>query len=94
MIDQDTRNIYVPADRNGERLISRMAEGERTRELFREAGQYSISLYPQVYADLEAEGVILELDESIAVLNNCEKYYSQDTGLKIPDQEGGNGFFI
>ncbi len=94
MIDQDTRNIYVPADRNAERLIRRMAEGERTRELFREAGQYSISLYPQIYADLEAEGVIIELDESIAILNNCEKYYSMDTGLKVPRQEGGNGFFI
>ena len=94
MIDQDTKNLYVPADADGEELIRRMAEGERSRELFRLAGQYSVSLYPQVYADLEAEGVIFELDESVAILNNCEKYYSERTGLKIPAREEGNGWFL
>ena len=93
MIDQDTRTIYVPFDSHGEELCRRLSEGERTRMLFRELGQYSVNLYPRDYALLETQGILLEYDEDAAVLSDLS-YYSKDTGLLLMDAEEGQGFFI
>ena len=93
MIDQDTRTIYVPFDSHGEELCRRLSEGERTRMLFRELGQYSVNLYPRDYALLETQGILLEYDEDAAVLSDLS-YYSKDTGLLLMDAEEGQGCFI
>ena len=70
-----------------------MSEGERTRMLFRELGQYSVNLYPRDYALLETQGILLEYDEGAAVLSDLS-YYSKDTGLLLMNAEEGQGFFI
>ena len=93
MIDNDTKTVYIPFDENGDALCRRLEEGERSRDLYRELGQYSVNLYERTYRKLEAQGVILEFDEGAAVLNNMN-YYSAFTGLVIPDEEEGSGFFI
>lgn len=93
MIDQNTRTVYVPFDDYGGKLTKRLADGEHSRQLFRELGKYGVDLYPNAYRELEATGVIMEYDEDAAVLSNLN-YYSESTGLEIPECEEGNGFFI
>lgn len=93
MIGNDAKTIYVPYDADGSDLCRRLAEGERSRGLFRALGNYGISLYPDYYEKLQAQGVILEYDENAAVLSDL-RYYSEQTGLMFPETEDGSGFFI
>lgn len=93
MIDNDTKTVYIPFDENGDALCRRLEEGERNRDLYRELGQYGVNLYERTYRKLEAQGVIFEYDEGAAVLGNMN-YYSDFTGLIIPEEEEGSGFFI
>ena len=45
-IEQDTHTVYIPIG-DGEKLVERLRQGERSRQLFRELGQYGVSVYTQ-----------------------------------------------
>ena len=53
LIDNETRTVYVP-DAESARLFARLEYGERSRNLFRELGQYGVSVYDNHFAALEA----------------------------------------
>lgn len=93
MINQDTRTVYIPCDKEGEAACRRLAQGERTRELFRKLGNYSVSLYPQYYDRLRDCGALLEFDENAVILSDLS-LYRRETGIRIPENEGYAGFFI
>ena len=60
--------------------MERFRQGERSRQLFRELGQYSVSVYPQQFQALD-EGSALELlEDGSAILTNLS-LYSEDIGL-------------
>ena len=44
LIDENTFTVYISVG-EGKELISRLREGERSRELYRKAGMYSVSIY-------------------------------------------------
>ena len=89
MINNDTKTVYIPAG-DGRELADRLLSGERSRELYRRAGQYSVSVYPWDYDALAS--ALTVLDEDSAVLNNVE-LYNKKTGLPF-EIEGGQGIFI
>ena len=79
LIEQDTRTVYIPIEKGGA-LVERFRQGERSRQLFRELGQYSVSVYPQQFQALD-EGSALELlEDGSAILTNLS-LYSEDIGL-------------
>lgn len=92
MIDNRTKTVYVPY-KEGVALTKRLAEGERTRTLFRELGKYGVNLYSQDYERLKNCGALLEYDEDAVILSDLSRY-SEEMGLIIPEDEGYMGFFI
>ena len=90
-IREATRTVFVPVD-EGAKLVSRLLKDERSRNLFRQAGQYSVSVYEQHFRNLLTAGAITQLDEENAVLNNLS-LYNDKTGLSL-EVEWGNGDFI
>ena len=81
LIEQDTRTVYIPMW-DGEKLVERLRQGERSRQLFRELGQYGVSVYAQHFQKLNEGGVLELLEDGSAVLTDLT-LYSDDTGLAL-----------
>ena len=91
LIDSPTRNVYIPLA-EGAGLVKRLRDGERTSALFRQLGQYGVSIYEDHLMALYASGDVLRLDGDIYVLDHTE-LYSQDMGLSLK-ADSGKGNFI
>lgn len=91
LIEQDTRTVYIPWE-EGESLVARLREGERSRSLFRALGQYSVSVYPNHFQGLDSVGALSILADGSAVLTDL-KLYAQETGLVL-EAEGGNAIIL
>ena len=73
-------------------LTDRLRAGERSQALFRQLGQYGVSLYDQHYQALRSAGDLEELEDGTAVLANLS-LYSRETGLSL-DADFGKGLFV
>ncbi len=91
LIDSETRTVYIPLGK-GEELVRRLRDGEHSRALFRELGQYGVSVYPPHYAALEQAGDLEVLENGVAVLSN-PALYDSGMGLSLKADEG-KGLFL
>lgn len=91
LIDEVTQTIYIPLE-TGEALIGRLRAGEHSRELFRQLGKYSVSVYERQFRTLYDAGVLEVLEDGSAVLLDSSLYDSV-CGLSLK-ADSGNCFFI
>ena len=91
LIDSPTRTVYIPWD-NGAELVKRLRAGEGGRTLFRQLGQYGVSVYEKHFAALEAAGDLEVLENGAAILCN-PALYAEETGLSL-EADSGKGLFI
>ena len=89
-IEQATKTVYIP-DGEGETLCETLQSGNATRETYRKAGQYSVSIYEQHYQALLSAGDLLPLDEESAVLRNPHLYH-RERGLSLQADAGRADF--
>ena len=100
LIDQNTYPIFIPIGPEAQDLDRRINQGERSRELLRAIGRYSVNVYEQHLNTLWTSGVVEFMDDKIAlkakdglfVLRNLEAY-SDKQGLTL-EPETGVGLFI
>lgn len=90
LIDQNTFTVYISVG-DGKELISRLREGERSRELYRKAGMYSVSIYENHFNALINAGAAEPFGEDAAFLTDCS-LYSDEKGLST-DVDGGSALF-
>ena len=90
LIDQNTFAVYIPIGESKE-LVSRLREGERSRELYRKAGMYSVSIYENHFNALINASAAEPFGEDAAFLTDCS-LYSDEKGLST-DVDGGNALF-
>lgn len=86
MIDEDSMTVYLPLG-DGAKLCDKLLSGFADREIYREAGRYSVSIYRQHYQCLLTAGDVKPLDEENGVLIN-PALYSEDTGLSLQADTG------
>lgn len=86
LIDQTTKTVYIPLG-EGAAACQPLLEGWADKADYREAGQYSVSVYEQHFQALLAAGDILPLTEDSAVLTNL-LLYSTETGLSLSADPG------
>lgn len=79
MIDGADYTIYIPVDKGAELIRKLRSEGP-SRELIRELGFYSVSVYHQYFEQMELSGRIEKISENAGILNDIG-FYSQETGL-------------
>ena len=91
LIDTSTRTVYVPLG-GGAALAERLRAGERSKALFRQLGQYGVSVYEGHFAALERAGDLEVLEDGGAILQNTA-LYSDGTGLSL-EGDSGKGLFI
>lgn len=88
LIDNATKTVYIPWG-EGVALTERLLAGERSRTLYRQAGQYGVAVYEQHFKALIP--ALTFLDDDSAVLNEMS-LYSQLTGLSLA-ADWGQGLF-
>ena len=92
LIDRNSRTVYIPWDR-GEKLIARLRAGECSRQLYRELGGYSVSVYDQHYQALYGSGALLTaldipwLDAESAVLGDINLYDERMGLTMMPEKD-------
>ena len=86
LIEADTRTIYIPWGDSAD-LFARLESGERSRDLFRKLGPYSVSVYPNHFKALDDAGALLLLEDGSAILNDAS-LYSNTTGLPLEVESG------
>lgn len=91
LIDSPTRTVYLPLG-EGEALVERLRSGVRSRTLFRQLGQYGVSIYERHFAALDEAGDLELLEDGTAILWNTS-LYSEETGLSL-EADNGKGLFI
>ena len=91
MIDSPTRTVYIPLGAGAE-LIGRLRAGERSRALFRQLGQYGVSIYENHFAALDQAGDLERLEDGSAILATLS-LYSEETGLSL-EADCGKAFFV
>jgi len=92
IIEEDAGSAYVL--HKAPELEKRLYNGERSRELFRELGQYSISLYQSNLRKLLDIGAVIRVDGTDdGVLILLEKYYDENCGVML-SSEGGHALML
>ena len=96
LIEDRTKPIFIPQTEEGQALLARLEQGERSRSLMRKVGRYIVTVYTGYaeapFEQLAAQGKIRMLDENLAVLVDMEAYDSQK-GLSNNVGEG-EGVFL
>lgn len=97
LIEENTRTILVPSEERAKEIENRLRYQGATKSLLREAGQYSVNVYENLFQRLYGAGRLMEISEGqkdgIFVLRNPEQSYSEEKGLLI-DASIGEGIFI
>lgn len=86
LIDQNTFTVYISVG-EGKELISRLREGERSRELYRKAGMYSVSIYENHFNALINAGAAEPFGDDAAILTDLS-LYSAEKGLATDVSDG------
>ncbi len=92
LIQPGARAVLVPRTPEAKALADRLRGGERSRELLRKIGQYTVNLYEKQFEALRALGALDVTERELAVLTD-ETRYSEKTGLEVPTDEGV-GIFV
>lgn len=86
LIRSPTRTVYIPTEENAD-LLRTLREGFRSRRLYRQLGQFSVSVYPQEFQTLYDMGALEVLDTGEAILLSAHIYH-RALGLLIPSEGG------
>lgn len=81
LIEEATKAVIIPKEEWAKELVMRLRNQERSKELIREIGNYSVPIYQQDFEKLRG-WYVEELDTEIAVLRNLDDY-SWDVGLEL-----------
>ena len=96
LIEDRTKPIFIPQTEEGQALLARLEQGERSRSLMRKVGRYIVTVYTGYaeapFEQLAAQGKIRMLDENLAVLVDMAVYDSEK-GLSNNVGEG-EGMFL
>lgn len=86
LIQENTRTVYISLG-EGEALVGRLRSGERSRALFRQLGQYGVSVYEDRFGALDRAGALELLEDGSGILTDLD-LYDEKTGLSLAPEQG------
>ena len=95
LIEQDTKTIFIVREERAKEILEEIRYKGATKALMREAGQYCVDVYDNIFQKIYAAGMLMEVSEELKdeffLLRDADDY-SEETGLKI-DVELGVGIW-
>ncbi|MCB6608533.1 CRISPR-associated helicase Cas3' [[Clostridium] symbiosum] len=96
LIEQNTKTILIPIEERAKEIAEELRLKGVSKKLIREAGQYCVNIYDNLFQKLYGAGMVVgvseELKEEFFVLKDCGNY-SEETGLQI-HVELGTGVWL
>lgn len=91
LINTPVKTVYIP-EGEGQALVEKLRAGKWSRKLFRELGQYGVSVYPAHFHALKEAHALEVLESGDGILLDLN-LYNEHTGLTM-EVPGGRGFNI
>lgn len=86
LIEQNTKTILIPVEIRAKEIAEELKVKGASKKLIREAGQYCINVYDNLFQKMYGAGMLVgvseELKEEFFVLKDCDNY-SEETGVRI-----------
>lgn len=96
LIEQNTKTVLIPRDRHAREIAEELRYKGVTKALIREAGQYCVNIYDNLFQKMSGAGMLTEVTEELKeeffVLRSCEDY-SEETGLQVNAELGSAVWF-
>ncbi len=95
-IQQNTVPVIIPYNEEARALIDRLQNMLYPRALLRQLQIYTVNIYEREFERLQGKGVIWTIDEHYHVLDEgrMAEFYSPETGLLLPEADGGEAIFF
>jgi CRISPR-associated endonuclease/helicase Cas3 len=93
MIEDPTISVIVPYDDDAKRLLEKVRFSPYPAGFARQLQIYSVNIYQQEFEFLQMKGVIETYQDYYNVLADM-KYYDPNTGIILPDDQGGQAIFF
>lgn len=91
IIESQTKTILIDKEPEAMEIVERLRRGEHSRELFRAAGQYCVSVYENDFDNLDGAGMLDALctgiDTDFYILRD-KGLYTDDRGLTVRAERG------
>lgn len=91
IIESQTKTILIDKEPEAMEIVERLRRGEHSRELFRVAGQYCVSIYENDFDNLDGAGMLDALctgiDTDFYILRD-KGLYTDDRGLTVRAERG------
>ncbi|MCC8159105.1 MAG: CRISPR-associated helicase Cas3' [Phascolarctobacterium sp.] len=94
LIEENTRTIFVNRNEESEKLAGVLRSGVRTRELLRQASQYTVQVYEDQFQKMLAAGKVEALDPEQQVNILLDKAMYDDAKGLFLDLESGQGISL
>jgi CRISPR-associated helicase Cas3/CRISPR-associated endonuclease Cas3-HD len=93
LIEDDTQAVIVPFDDTARGLIEELRRTAFPLSVVRKLQPYTVNVYQPEFRRLQAAGLIAPAPEVYPVLVDTPETYTQETGLAVPEADGGLAVF-
>lgn len=93
LIQNSTVPVIIPWNQTVKNILNEVKTSQFPGTFSRRLQPYTVNIYPQEFTALMNAGVIDQYAELYSVLSNME-FYSEQTGLSIPESTGGDAIFV
>ncbi len=97
LIEENTKAILVPREERAKEIVNQLRYAGPTKALLREAGQYCVNVYENLWKRFYEAGELTVLwedcDNALFVLRNPEENYSEEKGLFMNSSLGEGIWF-
>lgn len=96
IIEQNTKTILIPVEEQAKKIAEELRIKGATRSLIREAGQYCVNVYENLFRKMQGAGMLIpvseDLKEDLFLLKDATDY-TREMGLNI-DVNMGSGIWF
>ena len=92
LIENDTINVYIPTEENGD-LLMQLRQDNYGKSTLRRLQRDAVSIYKEQYDDLLRGGCLEITKSGFAILQDMKCYDSESKGLVVETEEG-KGFML
>jgi len=93
LINKETVPIFIPRDDYAKGLAHRLRNGERNKEILRQASAYCVNISPYEFEKIKMALQPLSPEDNMHLLDNMN-LYSPKTGLSVRKVEGGAALLV
>lgn len=96
LIEQNTKTVFIAKEEKAETILEKLRYQGMTRHLMREAGQYCVNVYENVFQRLYGTGMLVSVSEDMGddfFLLRDSNDYTEETGLNVDVESGSDIWF-